>query len=100
MSNVIIWKLQDSPDSYNDWYDFLNWMDPASTREVSSWDDSYYTKTIYKAYEVDNEKELTYILLRWNVTNKGNYDKWKEEKRKIEYSIYDEQAIVWINTND
>lgn len=100
MSNIIIWKLQEDPDTYSDWYDFLNWMNHATVREIGSWDDSYYTRTIYKSYEVFDDQVLTYILLKWNVINKGDADVWKQERRKVEYSIYDEQDLIWMEKHD
>ena len=93
MSNVIIWKLQDNDGSYNNWYDFLTWHNSKSIEEVSTWNDSYYTGTIYKAYRVWDDHDLTYILLKWNVTNRGDYHKWMEEKRKIDSIVYTKNDI-------
>ena len=99
MSYVIIWKLNNDDGSYDKWYDFLNWKEPNDIEEVSHWDDTFYSGNLYKAYTVHEESLLTYILLRWPVTNKGDYNIWKQERRNVEYSIYDEQDIVWMNND-
>ena len=92
MSNVIIWKLK-GLEVYERWYEFLNWKDEIKVTEISHWDDSQYSDTIYKAYRVDDETDLTYILLKWNVLNKGDYYKWIEEKRKIDSTVYTKKDI-------
>ena len=93
MSNVIIWKLNEKDDSYDEWYKFLNWQDCKSIEEVSCWNDSYYTGTIYKAYRVFDDQDLTYMLLKWNVFNKGDYHTWMYEKRQIDSTVYNEDDI-------
>ena len=100
MSNVIIWKLHDKDDSYDNWYEFLNWKDYRSIEEVSMWDDSHYTGIIYKAYRVWNDHDLTYILLKWNVVNKGDYHTWMENKRKIDATVYTKDDIRIIEEED
>ena len=99
MSNVIIWKL-DVLEVYKRWYEFLNWKDEIKVTEISHWDDSQYSDIIYKAYRVDDETDLTYILLKWPVICKGNYHKWIEEKRKIDSTVYTAEDIHWINKDD
>ncbi len=100
MSNVIIWKLNEQDGSYDLWYDFLLWHDSKSIKEVSTWDDSYYSRTIYKAYKVDDDIDLTYILLKWPVYNRGDYHKWSAEKREIDLAVYSDKDIQWVDTND
>lgn len=93
MSNVIIWKLQDKDASYDQWYDFLTWMEHKGVEEVSTWNDTVYTGSIYKAYRVFDDHDLTYILLKWNVLNKGDYHKWIEKKHKIDSTVYTKKDI-------
>lgn len=100
MSYVVIWKLEDNTDSYDKWYDFLNWLDPTKITEVSTWDDSYYSRTIYKAYKVDDEIDLTYMLLKWPIYNRGDYHKWSAEKREVDSAVYTDRDIQWVDTND
>ena len=99
MSNVIIWKLHDKDESYDHWYDFLNWKQRKSIEEVSTWDDSYYTGIIYKAYRVFDDHDLTYILLKWNVVNRGDYYTWIKEKRDLEATVYTDKDIVWVDND-
>ena len=99
MSNVIVWKLQDKDDSYDKWYEFLQWKEYRSIDEVSMWDDSQYTGTIYKAYRVFEDHDLTYMLLKWPITNKGDYHTWMYEKREIDATVYTEKDIVWLNND-
>jgi hypothetical protein len=100
MSTVIIWKLCDQDDSYPKWYEFLSWKEHKGIDEVSTWDDSYYTKNIYKAYRVDDEIDLTYILLKWPAYNRGDYHKWSAEKQEIDLAVYSDKDIQWVDTND
>lgn len=93
MSNVIIWKLNEQDDSYTHWYDFLNWKERRGIEELSTWNDSYYTGNIYKAYRVFDDHDLTYILIKWNVLNKGDYHQWIDEKRKIDETVYTKEDI-------
>lgn len=93
MSNVIIWKLNEKDGSYDNWYEFLSWMERKGVEEVSCWNDSYYTGNIYKAYRVFDDHDLTYILIKWNVTNRGDYHQWMEEKRKIDETVYTKEDI-------
>jgi hypothetical protein len=99
MSDVIIWKLNNIDDSYDKWYDFLNWKEPKDIEEAGTWDDTFYSGNMYKAYKIYEETTLTYILLKWPVIYKGDYDTWKQERRKVEYSIYDEQDLIWMNND-
>ena len=99
MSKVIIFKLH-TFDSYDQWYEFLNWMDIASIKEVSSWDDRSYSNTMYKAYKIDNDKDLTYILLKWDVMLKGDYNDWKALRDSIENTVFTEEDINWIERDD
>ena len=93
MSNVIIWKLSSEDNSYDKWYEFLNWKEHIGIEEVSTWDDSFYTGTIYKAYRVWDDQDLTYILLKWDVTNRGDYHEWMNMKRKIDETVYTKDDI-------
>ncbi len=93
MSNVIIWKLNEQDGSYDQWYEFLNWKERKGIEEVSTWNDVYYTGNIYKGYRVFDDHDLTYILLKWNVTNKGDYHVWMDEKRKIDSTVYTKDDI-------
>ena len=99
MSNVVIWKLQDKDDSYDKWYEFLTWKEYRSIDEVSMWDDSQYTGIIYKAYRVFEDQDLTYMLLKWPVFNKGDYHKWMYETREINHTVYAKKDMVWLNND-
>lgn len=99
MSKVIIFKLS-TFDSYDQWYDFLNWLDYSRVREISTWDDRSYSDTMYKAYKIDNDKDLTYILLKWDVIFKGDYSEWIALRDNIETTIYSEDDINWIERDD
>jgi len=98
MSDVIIFRLN-THEEYENWYDFLNWKDD-DIEEISHWDDSAYSNTIYKVYKVDNPKDLTYILLAWAPILKGNYQEWMVMKRNIELSVYLDEDINWIDKDD
>ena len=100
MSNVVIWKLNEKNDSYDHWYEFLHWKERRGIEEVSTWNDSYYTGDIYKAYRIFDDRELSYILLKWTVTNKGDYHTWMEEKRKIDAIVYTKEDIRIIEEED
>lgn len=94
MSDVIIFKLN-TQEEYEGWYEFLNWKNNA-IEEISHWDDSAYSNTIYKAYRVSEPSELTYILLKWSPIFKGDYLDWMVMKRNIEATIYRDEDINWI----
>ena len=94
MSNVIIFRLNEQDDTYTQWYEFLNWKERRGIEEVSCWNDEFYTGNIYKAYRIFDDRELSYILLKWNVTNRGDYHKWMEEKRKIDETVYTIKDII------
>ena len=96
MSDVIIFKLNTQED-YESWYAFLNWFDPRTVTEVSSWDDSAFSNTIYKAYKIDDVKDLSFILLKWAPTLKGEYGEWLAMKRNIEMTVYKDEDINWID---
>jgi hypothetical protein len=98
-SHVITFSLK-SDESYDKWYNFLEWIATGTIREISSYDDTYYTGTMYKAYKVDDEKDLAYILLKWKVTYQGDYHKWSDMRREIEETVYREEDIRWIETDD
>ena len=99
MADVIIWKLHND-QSYDEWYDFLNWMDIRNIREVSSWDDRSYSNTMYKSYKIDDQKDLSYILLKWPVIYKGNYIAWKALRDSIENTVFTDDDIKWIERDD
>ena len=98
MSNVIIFRLN-TQEEYESWYTFLNWKDD-SIEEISHWDDSAFSGTVYKAYKVNNLKELSYILLKWAPIHKGNYIEWMVLKRNIERTVYKDEDINWIDKDD
>ena len=100
MSNVIIWKLNEKDDSYDNWYAFLNWKEYRTIEEVSMWNDQYYSGNVYKAYRIWNDRDLSYILLKWNVANKGDYHKWMYETREINHTVYTKKDIVWVTEDD
>ena len=71
-----------------------------SIKEVSSWDDRSYSNTMYKAYKIDNDKDLTYILLKWDVMLKGDYNDWKALRDSIENTVFTDEDIKWIEQDD
>lgn len=99
MSKVIIFKLH-TFTSYDYWYEFLNWLDHTKVQEISSWDDRSYSNTMYKAYKIDSDQDLTYILLKWDVIFKGDYSDWIALRDNIETKMYSDDDINWIESND
>lgn len=99
MADVIIFKLNTLSD-YDQWYDFLNWQGLENTQEIGSWDDRDYSNIMYKVYRIDDSKNLSYILLKWDVIYKGDYNKWIQTRDKISRAVYRDKDIKWIDKND
>jgi len=96
VSKVIIFRLN-TTEEYEQWYEFLNWIDYPKIPEISSWDDRSYSGTMYKAYKIDSDQDLTYILLKWAPILKGEYAHWMELRDHINKSVYRDEDLVWID---
>lgn len=55
---------------------------------------------MYKAYKIDRDEDLTYILLKWDVMLKGDYNDWKALRDNINKTLYREKDINWLEGVD